>query len=75
MKIAKIRIYRNRKPWRLPKIDISLNPPIIRAQQALTRVQERVDRLIGKQLDIDTRQRLSQVQIFIHEALMVIADD
>jgi hypothetical protein len=76
MKIIKIKTYRDREHRRLPKADISLNPTIIRAGQALNQAQERVDRLNSKQLDTSTRQVLGQMQILFHEALaIIVADD
>jgi len=75
MKIASIRTARNKGPRHFPKVHVLPDPSITSARQALTQAQECVDQLNGRELDTVSRQRLDQVQIFIHEALLVIADD
>lgn len=75
MKMASIKPARNRGPRHLAKIYTLRDPFIPSVRQALTQAQAHVDKLKNRELHIVTRQHLDQVQIFIHEALLVIADD
>ena len=50
-------------------------PTTIRVQNALQKAQESIDQLLENSSDPEAHSRLSQAQVFIHEAQIVVSDN
>ncbi len=73
--VVDISIFRNLKAMHLLEAADSCEDSIPRARLALIQVQEIIDQLQRDELEPRAQQLLGQVQIFIHEASVVITDE